>query len=1077
MFNFLTEFSKNWTGQQRLFAFVFLIAIVGVLLTLWTRENSLSTIIVAVVSLGLVFIASPLWLPKGVGQTRVRLASLVLLGVVAIPYPWWSVFLIGWFNNHKPDFLSNIPLPDASIPASVMIFVLVGIFIINYFMRDNTAMVIHPDPTGKGLGDQRFERNLKGIITDLENKLIQINNETNWSSGFFEPLDAEVEIKRSGKTRRKITKLLKAIREDQETRAFLVLGDPGSGKSVALRELAKALLEEVQKTGKIPVYLNLREWRVLGGWSKDSPPTIEQLQAFLLKKLKENVFIREFLEERVDSHREETMFSKLFKEGRFFLILDSFDEIPQVLDEPDKSWLIDELSKVIYRFITSYESRGILASRLFRCPTANFDAETVLEVRPFSEEQIFSYLTKKRTLYDQDQIKRLLVERSYLVPAFRNPFVLGLVPLYSRCYPNQFPSNLNELYQTFLQDRLTSVENEIDEKNNDRNYPITSEMIIDFAKDIAMVLFDKEKFGFEAPLRELIEVLCDESNYNKEDLEDVIEILESAKIVRKGMGTNSLFSFVHRRFAEYLVAKTFDKFKLPLDAIPKDTRWREALVLYCEVTDKETATEIAQYCWERVKLMEEYSSKMNTPEFLESIHCLRFLTTAFRNHLDCIQSFQKGLTEVLFKIINPSEDKEDNSNLLSVKFAVEALGLLKPEDTTRGIIRAFWFNSDWISETAIYACRSLSNLEERIEDNIKQYIFNMPDPQFILMIKELIFSFSLSDSFKNIVKLCKLRWLILIVFHLSVISVTIASNKNVWEFWIFCLILYLITYLIYQNLTVNVDASIISQLIFGDFRIKIWILIVILWMSSVLSLNSIWSDLKIIYIFHGMEFCKNFIDDGIINSTIQYGFLSFINCLNELSLYQIIIFGYRIGFIGLGIFLMIVCGVLLLISCKKKVVLFWIVVFSVYCLTILIVTNTIKYFVGLENIDNWLNMLSESKSLAVLFLMSLIIIFSPLIYLAITNGILQIKDGKHFKKLLRKSSDPDYIWTREEISCQFFTFKSVSGRLKFVQHLEEKRVTPPYESEWPEGNLPNSKNDQASTLLAKLEERWLGLHR
>ncbi len=28
MFNFLTEFSKNWTGQQRLFAFVFLIALV-----------------------------------------------------------------------------------------------------------------------------------------------------------------------------------------------------------------------------------------------------------------------------------------------------------------------------------------------------------------------------------------------------------------------------------------------------------------------------------------------------------------------------------------------------------------------------------------------------------------------------------------------------------------------------------------------------------------------------------------------------------------------------------------------------------------------------------------------------------------------------------------------------------------------------------------------------------------------------------------------------------------------------------------------------------------------------------------
>ncbi|MGK7882286.1 MAG: hypothetical protein AB4060_19625, partial [Crocosphaera sp.] len=233
------DFLDKLTGAQALFLLVFTTAIVGILLTVWTNDNILSTLIVAVVSITLVWVVSPLWLSPGVGQTRVRLASIAALVAVAIPYPWWSVWLIETIRPHLPQNLQNIPLPDGSIPASVMLFMLVGIFIINYLMRDNTAMVIHSDPKGKTIGDEYFERGLLGIIDALKIDLDRIDNETRWTIEYFEPLDAEVEIKRSGKTTRKITKLLKAIKEDQETKAFLVLGDPGSGKSVALRQLAR----------------------------------------------------------------------------------------------------------------------------------------------------------------------------------------------------------------------------------------------------------------------------------------------------------------------------------------------------------------------------------------------------------------------------------------------------------------------------------------------------------------------------------------------------------------------------------------------------------------------------------------------------------------------------------------------------------------------------------------------------------------------------------------------------------------------------------------------------------------------
>ena len=74
------------------------------------------------------------------------------------------------------------------------------------------------------------------------------------------PLKADVEIKRKGKNQKKVVDLLAALKKCHQNNQpiYLLIGEPGSGKSVALRKLCRELLEEVDESGKIPLYINLK---------------------------------------------------------------------------------------------------------------------------------------------------------------------------------------------------------------------------------------------------------------------------------------------------------------------------------------------------------------------------------------------------------------------------------------------------------------------------------------------------------------------------------------------------------------------------------------------------------------------------------------------------------------------------------------------------------------------------------------------------------------------------------------------------------------------------------------------------
>jgi hypothetical protein len=74
-------------------------------------------------------------------------------------------------------------------------------------------------------------------------------------------------------------------------------------------------------------------------------------------------------------------------------------------------------------------------------------------------------------------------------------------------------------------------------------------------------------------------------------------------------------------------------------------------------------------------------------------------------------------------------------------------------------------------------------------------------------------------------------------------------------------------------------------------------------------------------------------------------------------------------------------------------------------------------------------------------------------------------------KLLRKNVPT----SRERIAEEFKFFQKTEFRLEFVKLLGSHGIKPT--GSWPNGEMPNYRNDEASTLLAQLEEKWLGLNR
>lgn len=612
--------------------------------------------------------------------------------------------------------------------AFLVFLVMILCFILSpiYFFLNKRNL---PMGMSKNISKEFINDYLKQDICDeMARKIDRFDKEFNWLDRYFVPLKANVEIKRKNRKQKKVVDLLGALKKchQKSLPVYLLIGEPGAGKSVALRKLCRELLEQVNKSGKIPLYINLKEWSNLTeNLHKGYMPTQEQLVEFILDFLGTGATYS-LVGELKDN------FLNYIQQGRWFFIFDSFDEIPCLLNLQEPEPVINHLSGLLYDFIRQHNCGGIVASRPYRSPVASFKTNVVLTIRPMDEDKINKFFSRY-TKNSKRLLKDIYHQKTDLINLLRNPFYASLILNYYN-HKKKLPSGQTDMFDDFVDMRLESCSKKL------KKVKLTKKDVIIGACEIANCMFECES-GLEIPT-----VILKKKLSHGFWIDNVIDILCCAKICRISEGDEPSVTFVHRRFHEYFLVlhlithKDFgESFYTDIE---NNTRLHDALILYCEIISDEDAEKIAYHCWNIIQKNGNNYNNIRNRNTLYAVNCMLFLKEAFVNRRNCLHGFLNEFQSLINDTLNMRID------VVCLAKIAECICLFETKQLDLLLLKIIAKKYSWVNEIALKSCVGFCRLNRKIEYCCYAYFSSLKDREFLKKYWNFKFIFSTYKSYR-----------------------------------------------------------------------------------------------------------------------------------------------------------------------------------------------------------------------------------------------------------------------------------------------------------------------------------------
>jgi DNA polymerase III delta prime subunit len=194
----------------------------------------------------------------------------------------------------------------------------------------------------------------------------------------------------------------KILNQTELGKTLLILGEPGSGKTITLLQLAKKLVNQTEQdlTLPIPVVFNLSSWG-----QKQQP-----IEKWLIEELKDKYQVPK------------TWSEPWLKQEQLILLLDGLDEV--------QAKKRNACVKALNQFIATHNlTEMVVCSRVkdYEALTERLQLSSAICIKPLSQQQVYSFLTKAGD--SLAGLKTLLQRDRELEQFTQTPLILNIMSL------------------------------------------------------------------------------------------------------------------------------------------------------------------------------------------------------------------------------------------------------------------------------------------------------------------------------------------------------------------------------------------------------------------------------------------------------------------------------------------------------------------------------------------------------------------------------------------------------------------------------------------------------------------------